>query len=448
MAAASGAEFQEGPVHLGDRRFSDDATDLAASIGSSAGLRPTTTAPPGGIRSRLGLARRTLGLGLLMVTVCLWTASNFLASTIFSDGTYDKPFFVVYANSSLFAFSMLPRFTKYLIRNGFRGLQHDLGQMWHEQRHGKSASKTVEDVTADETVGERLLVEEDDELGRSVELSGVIPQERLDVRETAMLSLEFSMLWFLANYFASACLEHTSVASATILSSTSSVWTLIFCAVFVVERFTLRKLIGVLASLAGIALVSTVDLSGGSDQDRGSFPHKSTTEIAVGDFMALIGAVIYGLYVTVMKRRVGNEDRVDMRLFFGLVGIWTLLLFWPLFFVLHWTNIEPFALPPSARVWGIIFGNSLASFISDISWAFAMLMTTPLVVTVGISLTIPLSLIGEMIQYGQYASFLYWIGAAIVLLSFVFVSHESKDEPEKGTAIEIGPTRDAAQEEA
>jgi solute carrier family 35 protein F5 len=77
-----------------------------------------------------------------------------------------------------------------------------------------------------------------------------------------------------------------------------------------------------------------------------------------------------------------------------------------------------------------------------------MLMTTPLVVTVGISLTIPLSLIGEMIQYGQYASFLYWIGAAIVLLSFVFVSHESKDEPEKGTAIEIGPTRDAAQEEA
>lgn len=213
--------------------------------------------------------------------------------------------------------------------------------MWHEQRHGKSASKTVEDVTADETVGERLLVEEDDELGRSVELSGVVPQEKLDVRETAMLSLEFSMLWFLANYFASACLQHTSVASATILSSTSSVWTLIFCAVFVVERFTLRKLIGVLASLAGIALVSTVDLSGGSDQDRGSFPHKSTTEIAVGDFMALIGAVIYGLYVTVMKRRVGNEDRVDMRLFFGLVGVWTLLLFWPLFFVLHWTNIEP-----------------------------------------------------------------------------------------------------------
>lgn len=57
-----------------------------------------------------------------------------------------------------------------------------------------------------------------------------------------------------------------------------------------------------------------------------------------------------------------------------------------------------------------------------------MLLTTPLVVTVGLSLTIPLSLIGEMIQYGQYSSFVYWIGAAVVFLSFVFVSNESQEE--------------------
>ena len=59
-----------------------------------------------------------------------------------------------------------------------------------------------------------------------------------------------------------------------------------------------------------------------------------------------------------------------------------------------------------------------------------MLLTTPLVVTVGLSLTIPLSLIGEMIQYAQYSSVLYWVGACIVLLSFLFINHESKDESE------------------
>jgi solute carrier family 35 protein F5 len=88
-------------------------------------------------------------------------------------------------------------------------------------------------------------------------------------------------------------------------------------------------------------------------------------------------------------------------------------------------------MPPTGRIWAVIIANSLASFVSDISWAYAMLLTTPLVVTVGLSLTIPLSLIGEMIQYQQYASIIYWIGAAVVFVSFLFVNHESREEEEQ-----------------
>lgn len=75
------------------------------------------------------------------------------------------------------------------------------------------------------------------------------------------------------------------------------------------------------------------------------------------------------------------------------------------------------------------------------SWAYAMLLTTPLVVTVGLSLTIPLSLIGEMIQYEQYSSWIYWIGAGIVFLSFLFVNHESKEEeaPKEQRSETISP---------
>ncbi len=57
-----------------------------------------------------------------------------------------------------------------------------------------------------------------------------------------------------------------------------------------------------------------------------------------------------------------------------------------------------------------------------------MLLTSPLVVTVGLSLTIPLSLIGQMIEYSQTSSVSYWIGACIVLLSFVFINHESSQD--------------------
>lgn len=132
------------------------------------------------------------------------------------------------------------------------------------------------------------------------------------------------------------------------------VWTLIFGAVIGVERFTIRKLLGVLASLLGIFLISRVDISGSNDENRGSFPHKTPGEIAIGDVMAGVSAVIYGIYTIVMKKQVGDESKVNMALFFGLVGLINVCLLWPGFLILHFTGFEPFALPASGRVWGII----------------------------------------------------------------------------------------------
>ncbi|KAK2028536.1 hypothetical protein LX32DRAFT_400891 [Colletotrichum zoysiae] len=418
-------------------RRSFSSTDrLSASVAST--NRSRSTVRSSGWQAKMGLggvARRTLGISLLLLTVLLWTVSNFMASYIFSDHSYDKPFFVVYMNTSVFAVSLIPMLVRFLMQHGVEGLRREAMVVWNEQRHGKKGLKTAEDEE-DTVAGERLLVDDEP----SLEMEGLeVPVERLTFRETAVISLEFCMLWFFANYFASACLEYTSVGSVTILNSTSSVWTLVFCALMGVEGFTLRKFIGVLASLTGIVLISTVDLSGSSDENRGSFPHKTTTQIAIGDLMAFVSAIIYGLYVTVMKRRVGNEDRVNMPLFFGLVGLFNLVFLWPVFFILHFSGQEPFSLPPTGKIWAIVIGNSVSSFISDMSWAYAMLLTTPLVVTVGLSLTIPLSLIGEMIQYSQYSSWVYWAGAAVVLISFLFINNESHEDEVGDTGTEAGP---------
>ena len=81
--------------------------------------------------------------------------------------------------------------------------------------------------------------------------------------------------------------------------------------------------------------------------------------------------------------------------------------------------------------------NSVTSLVSDLCWAYSMLLTSPLVVTVGLSLTIPLSLIGQMIEYSQTSSISYWIGACIVLLSFVFVNHESSQDEAAGKPEQV-----------
>lgn len=171
----------------------------------------------------LGVGRRTLGITLLLMTVILWTASQFLASvismltilctlqltrslqTIFADNTYSKPYFVTYVNTSFFSISLFV----ILIRR----LYASNGSISRTWRGGKESSNYTP-ITSEEDPADLILDEYDEDLrgghpGRSYGLFGSQPPEyealaparpegaegALDVTETAKLSLEFCMLW-------------------------------------------------------------------------------------------------------------------------------------------------------------------------------------------------------------------------------------------------------------
>jgi solute carrier family 35, member F5 len=198
-----------------------------------------------------------------------------------------------------------------------------------------------------------------DSYGRDLGLTETASStEKLGLGETARLAAQFCMLWFLANYLAVACLQYTTVGSTTILTSTSGVWTLVFGVLIRVERFSLRKALGVLASVIGVILISRVDLSSSSGPDGAvgddPFSNKPPAEIALGDAMAALSAIVYGVYTIVMKKQVGNESRVNMQLFFGLVGFFNVFLLWPGFVILHFWGVERFSLPTENRIWIII----------------------------------------------------------------------------------------------
>jgi solute carrier family 35, member F5 len=306
-----------------------------------------------------------------------------------------------------------------------RQYRHDPTEIQELLRFIRSPTQSYSRLSGNDTEEETdPMMKSTDSLAEEEDTKSSLFSGQLSLKETAKLSLSFSLLWFCANYFAIACLEYTTVGSATILTSTSSIWTLLVGTFAGVERFTVKKLIGVLASLVGIVLISSIDVYGSDSDDRGTFPHKSAREIAIGDTIAFISAVIYGFYAVVLKKRIGDETRVNMPLFFGFVGAFNIFMMWPGFIILHFTNIERFALPPTGHVLLIILVNSLSSVFSDFCWAFAMLLTSPLIVTVGLSLTIPLSLVGQMILNGMYTGFAYWFGASIVVASFVFINHE------------------------
>lgn len=79
---------------------------------------------------------------------------------------------------------------------------------------------------------------------------------------------------------------------------------------------------------------------------------------------------------------------------------------------------------------------------SDYLYVLAMLKTTPLVVTVGLSLTIPFAVVGDFIR-GRRSSTKIILGALLVLISFVVIGVDNRDEE---GADEEGPSTPAGYE--
>ena len=72
---------------------------------------------------------------------------------------------------------------------------------------------------------------------------------------------------------------------------------------------------------------------------------------------------------------------------------------------------------------------------SDYIYVLAMLKTTPLVVTVGLSLTIPLAVIGDFIL-GKFTRGQVIVGAILVLLSFVAIGLDNEKVKGRGEVVE------------
>ena len=68
---------------------------------------------------------------------------------------------------------------------------------------------------------------------------------------------------------------------------------------------------------------------------------------------------------------------------------------------------------------------------SDYLYVIAMLKTTPLVVTVGLSLTIPLAVVGDYFL-GKPATFQVLVGAVLVTGAFIAVGVENSKPGEGG----------------
>ncbi|XP_039611330.1 solute carrier family 35 member F5-like isoform X2 [Polypterus senegalus] len=401
--------------------------------------------------------RMALGIVILLLVDVIWVASSELTSYIFKHQEYNKPFFSTFAKTSMFILYLLGFLVwkpwRQQCSKGFRGrhaaffadaegyftacttdssLNNSLSEpLYVPVKFQDAATEKNGDINTEcESPLKKTRVRfsnimEVRQLPSTHALEAKLSRMsypaakdhesmlkavgKLTVTQVAKISFFFCFVWFLANFAYQEALSDTQVAIVNILSSTSGLFTLILASIFPSnsgDRFTLSKLLAVVLSIAGVVLVSL----SGSDSSDG----KDT----IGSVWSLMGAVLYAVYIVMIKRKVDREDKLDIPMFFGFVGLFNLLLLWPGFFLLHYTGYEDFELP-SMLVWVYIIINGLiGTVLSEFLWLWGCFLTSSLIGTLALSLTIPLSIIADMCMQKVRFSWLFFAGTVPVFLSF------------------------------
>ncbi|KAE7997676.1 hypothetical protein FH972_002287 [Carpinus fangiana] len=233
-------------------------------------------------------------------------------------------------------------------------------------------------------------------------------------REIAKFGFCIAPLWFFTEYLTNAALARTTVASTTLLSSTSGLFTLLIGACLGQDSINIVKVIAIVFSMAGVAMTTFGKTSTTDETQNGK--HSS-----LGDLCAILSSFTYSLFTVLLKKFAGEGERVDVQKLFGCVGLFTLVVLWCLVLPLTAMGIEPkFRFPTSAKLEEVIIVNAfVGSVLSDYLWALGVVWTSPLVAALGSSLTIPLAMMEDVLIHGQNYSIIYIIGSAQVLVGFV-----------------------------
>ncbi|KAF5945869.1 hypothetical protein HYC85_016097 [Camellia sinensis] len=331
--------------------------------------------------------RYKAGLFLILTVIIMWVSSAEVAQGIFEE--YDHPFALAYLGTSLLVLYLPIAFIKDGLYYCMRCRSSDSSD--DEENSVKPSSRLESPVKADEPVNEVSETVKEDGMELKSQEEGMVldteeinsgvdkltKEKELNNKEMARLGLFIAPIWFITEYLTNAALARTSVASTMVLCSTSGLFTLFIGAFLRQDSINVVKVVSVVVSMAGVAM-TTLGKTWSTDQSRLS---KSTNgkHSLVGDLCALLSAMTYALFTEVYRSRRKKSRHAKV--------IW---IYW----IVH-------------------------AYYPLVAQALGVVWTTPLVAALGVSLTIPLAMLADMVVHGQHYSPIYIIGSAQVFVGFV-----------------------------
>ncbi|CAL1543754.1 unnamed protein product, partial [Lymnaea stagnalis] len=377
--------------------------------------------------SRLNRSNRlVIGIIALLIVDIVWVISGEITKYLFQETNFDKPFFTTYVKTVMFTVYLFgfiiwkPWRDQCCYRRGspiYVPIKYDNYDSHTSGGESDDASSKFSNLSEVRQLSETYALEHN--LARLSYQASIqaaeklnILQNRLPLNQVAKLACLFCVFWFLANYTYQLAIAQTEIGIVNTLSSTSGLFTLISAAIFpsgAVDKFTLSKLAAVIVGISGIVMVYESDAKLGGD-------------IPTGALWAVTSAACYSFYLVLVRRKVDTEDKMDIPMFFGFVGLVCALSMWPGFLILHYSKQEPFEWPNKKQWMFILLNGAIGTVLSECLWLLGCFLTSSLIGTLSLSLVIPLNMIADGVVKDINFGLLFYLGTIPIVAAFIVVS--------------------------
>jgi len=348
--------------------------------GREGALATTVSASPAMASARIPaeeLGPRIVGFAMLLGTLLLWLGSSLTVQWMSAGSAkYDKPAFLTLFNASASSLLLLPGF-----------------------------------------------------LNASLNIASL--------RRAAGLATTVGFLWTASAWVFNLSLLHTSVATNTVLSSTSSIFTFVFALLICKDDFRCRSFVSAMMCFVGCAIVAS--------RSPATAATGAVTNTDFGDALAVLSTAMFALS-SVLLRRYAPQD-MDMTAYMGVTGLLAFAASPAILVVAHMAGWETFSPPPPKVLLAMMLNAAVGSAFANYLYNSSLLLVSPLVANTCLSLSIPISAYTDQVILGQHRFATSWYtGAAIVCTAVVLAASDMDCADEHDDCLDCNARREKAED--